>query len=195
MHAELGAVVCSGPMRRAQHTYVAFDTRVPAGDGPRGDDALAELAHRYFATRGPATLKDFSWWSGLAMRDAREGLARVTAMLESRTIDDRTYWFRDDATPARRSTVDLVQCYDEAIISYTESRDALRSADVTFDVPRHVDGFTHVVLWNGRLLGHWRPASSGDGIRVDVRLGSRPSARQRRALDQAIDRYRSFAEG
>jgi hypothetical protein len=194
MHAELCAVVCSGPMRAAQHTYAAFDTRVPAGDGPRGDDALAELAHRYFTTRGPATLKDFTWWSGLDTRDARDGLASVSPSLESRTVDDRTYWFRDGVTPARRSRVDLVQCYDEAIISYTESRDALRGGDVSFDVPRHIDGFTHVVLWNGSLLGHWRPVSSGDGTRVDVRLAGTPAARQRVALDRAIDRYRSFAE-
>jgi hypothetical protein len=194
MHAELSAVVCSGPTRGRQHTYAAFDTRVPASDGPSGDDALAELAHRYFTTRGPATLKDFSWWSGLAMGDARAGLAGATPTLESLTIDDRTYWFGDDALAPRASRVDLVQCYDEAIISYTQSRDALRGADVAFDVPRSIDGFTHVVLADGRLLGHWRPVPSGAGIRVEVRLAGTPSDRHRIALDEAIDRYRSFAE-
>ena len=39
------------------------------------DEALAELAGRYFASHGPATLKDFAWWSGLtrSRRQSRAG--------------------------------------------------------------------------------------------------------------------------
>ena len=69
-HAELHAAVCSGPMRGKVHTYAAFDTRVPPGVAHEGEAALAELARRWFTTRGPATLRDFAWWSGLPMADA-----------------------------------------------------------------------------------------------------------------------------
>ena len=34
------------------------------------DEALTKLAVRYFTSHGPATLKDFVWWSGLTVRDA-----------------------------------------------------------------------------------------------------------------------------
>ena len=40
--------------------------------GPSGDDALAELARRYFAAFSPATAADFATWSGLAGRRAVE---------------------------------------------------------------------------------------------------------------------------
>ena len=196
MHAELGAVLCSGPMRGKQHTYAAFDERVPAGDGPEGDEALGQLAHRYFTTRGPATLRDFGWWSGLSAADARRGLEVVGTGLESRAVDDRTYWFAPGAgaPPRRGPRIDLVQCYDETIISYTLSRDVLRTPDVAFDVPRQSDGFSHVVLSNGRLLGHWRAVPGGQGVRVEARTARPLGEADERALGDAIRRYTRFAQ-
>ena len=88
-HAELHAAVCSGPMRGKAHTYAAFDARVPPGVAHEGDGARAELARRYFATRGPATLRDFAWWSGLPMADARAGLAAAQSDLSSFERDER----------------------------------------------------------------------------------------------------------
>ncbi len=194
MHAELGAIVCSGPMRGKQHTYAAFDARVSGRVGPRGDDALGEIARRYFTTRGPATLRDFGWWSGLNAADARRGLEITRAALESRVVDERTYWFAGHTTELRGPTIDLVQCYDEAIISYTQSRDVLRTPEVAFDVPRQIDGFAHVVLLDGRLLGHWRAVSTGGGVRTGVRIAPPLDSRQERALGRAIERYTGFAQ-
>ncbi len=194
MHAELSAVVCSGPMRGRQHTYAAFDQRVPPGTGPVGDDALRELARRYFATRGPATLQDFVWWSGLSTPQARHTLELATPQLSSRAVDDRTYWFAEQTLPRTTSRVDLVQCYDEVIISYGHSRDALQTPRVTFPVPRHVAGFVHVLLLDGRLLGHWRTVQSRHGVEVQTRITTSVDRSERHALADAIERYRRFAE-
>src|SRR5882762_9944043 len=59
MRAELDAIVCSGAMRGKQHTYALLDERVPHGKTLNREEALAELARRYFTSRGPATLNDF----------------------------------------------------------------------------------------------------------------------------------------
>src|SRR5207249_11976962 len=127
MHAELHLAVCSGPMSGKQHTYAAFDDRV-TGDGPDGDEALASLAQRYFTTRGPATAKDFAWWAGLPAADANRGLAFAADHLQVRELDGRSYAFVDHGTHSSPGRVDLIQCYDEAIISYSQSRDVLRAA-------------------------------------------------------------------
>ncbi len=127
MHAELQAIICSGPMRGKEHTYAAFDQRAPRSNGPHGDEALAELARRYFTTRGPAELKDFVWWSGLSTADARRGLETARAHLVSRVVGDHTLWFADQRVPRATPRVDLVQCYDEVIISYSKTRDALQT--------------------------------------------------------------------
>ena len=65
MRAELDVLVCSGPLRGKQHTYVLLEERVPQAGTLERDEALAELTRRYFTSRGPATLKDYMGWSGL----------------------------------------------------------------------------------------------------------------------------------
>lgn len=192
MHAELTSVIRSGPMRGKQHTYAAFDQRSSVSNGPEGDEALAVLAWRYFSTRGPATVKDFAWWSGLNMPSARRGLELANSRLESWEVDGRTYWFVDqDVPPANRQAVDLVQCYDEMIVSYSESRDVLQRSEMSFPVPRYIDGYQHVALLEGRLLGHWRVTPGGS---VETRISVQLDADRQSALDRAIERYQRFAE-
>src|SRR3989442_2499270 len=74
MQAELDRVVISGARRGKQFTYALFDERVPPSPKRDRDEALHDLARRYFATRGPATAEDFAWWSGLSASEARRAI-------------------------------------------------------------------------------------------------------------------------
>jgi hypothetical protein len=83
MHAEVSGVLASGTPVRSRggalkQTYALFDERVPAGlqPAPAREEALAELAFRYFSSRGPATAKDCSGWSGLTVTAGQGGPAR-----------------------------------------------------------------------------------------------------------------------
>lgn len=192
MHAELTGVICSGPMRGKQHTYAAFNQRASM-DGPEGDEALGELAWRYFSTRGPATIKDFSWWAGLKMGEARRGLELAQSRLDTWQVDGRTYWFAgsDDLSEVAH-LAHMVQCYDEAIISYSESRDLLQHPRVSFPVPRYIDGYQHVVLLDGQLLGHWR--LNPDGF-IETRILSDRGDAVPTTLSHEIERYHQFLAG
>jgi hypothetical protein len=193
MHAELTAVVCSGPMRGKQHTYAPFDQQVPPKPGPGGDEALAELAWRYFSTRGPATLRDFAWWSGIRAGDARRALTMVRSRLTPREDDGRTYWFAERSiAPWDECQIDLVQCFDELIISYSESRDVLNGPLASFPVPRDLEGFRHVLMIGGRLLGHWRARPGRREADVETRTAASLSAEQQAELARAVDGYRRF---
>jgi winged helix DNA-binding protein len=193
LRAELDGVICSGPLRGFQQTYALFDDRVPPGNTLDREEALAELARRFFESRGPATLKDFSWWSGFTMRDARIGLEAVKASFMTADLEGRTYWY----APSRRSKpttakINLVQCYDESIISYSESRDVLQSEPVTFPVPRNLEGFVHVILCDGRLLGHWRILRSRRGSALETRLARSLTPEEESSLDAETSRYLQF---
>src|SRR5437773_6733489 len=63
MRAELDGIICSGARRDKQFTYALLDERAPQTRMLDRDEALAELARRYFTSHGPATLQDFVWWS------------------------------------------------------------------------------------------------------------------------------------
>jgi hypothetical protein len=137
-------------------------------------------------------LRDFGWWSGLPAAVARAALASIKGELSSFDVDGRTYWCAEVPRPRRGPCVDLVQCYDESIISYTETRDVLTTPAVSFPVPRHVDGFTHVVLGDGQLLGHWRTHRSRGGTEVETRIGRALDDREQRVLAAAVARYEQF---
>jgi hypothetical protein len=94
--ASLEGLLCQGVMRGRNPVFLAFDELPAHAKNPGREEALAELAGRYFASRGPATLQDLSWWSSLTMKEARAGLEAVGSKLEKETIDGQTYWFSPD---------------------------------------------------------------------------------------------------
>jgi len=146
-----------------------------------------ELARRYFSTRGPATARDFRWWAGLTAADARLGIDE--AGLESGDVDGRIYWSRGRGPIVRRRMADLVQCYDECIVSYSESRDVLSADGTVLGAGRSASGFQHVVLLDGRVAGRWRERQDRSvELRIDVHL----DAVATRAVTAAVVRYNAF---
>jgi hypothetical protein len=195
MHAELDAVICSGALKGKRHTYASLDERVPRTRSLNRDEALAALTGRYFTARGPATLKDYLRWSGLTAAEGRSGLDMVKSGLEHETIDGRTYWFAATAAKAKRrlsGVIDLVRGYDECILSYGESRDVLLGPLAASAIPRLEIGFTHAVLLDGRLIGHWRPTLERKSILIETYFYQPVSRGQAKALDAALERYGRF---
>ena len=196
MHAELDALVCSGPLAGRQHTYGLVDDRAPGARVMPADEALDTLTRRYFATRGPATLRDYMAWASLTAATARRGLAMVASDLEQSVIGGRTYWSALGTPPpprSRRPTVDLVQCYDEYVMSYTESRDILLSPGTTAIAPPARESiYSHAILLDGHLAGHWRHALEASRVVVDVYLYRALSPTAERALEAAVNAYGRF---
>lgn len=174
MHAEYDEVLISGAMQGKQQTYAAFDERVPPGPGYDEDQALAELARRYVATRAPVTAKDLAGWASLTLTQARRGLAAVESECVVTEIDGMSMWSMPGAVgPAGivpdGPVVNLIQGYDELIMSYFESRGLLTGAEPLLPVPDW-SSFTHAILVDGRLAGHWRHQFGKCGAVVEVQL-------------------------
>jgi hypothetical protein len=114
MNAELRGIICSGALKGKQHTYALLEEPAPRARSLTKEEALAELTLRYFTSHGPATLKDFRWWSSLLAADIRKGLEMVGSHLEHEVVDGLGYWFvTSSPTPkAARPTVQLLQGYD-----------------------------------------------------------------------------------
>lgn len=167
MHAELEGVICSGAMRGKQHTYALLDDRAPKARTLSRDEALAELALRYFTSHGPAQIKDYIWWSGLAAADARAGLDLVKDKLAEETFAGQVYWF-DPASPAFDAalpTVHLLPNYDEYIVGYTD-RTAVHEPEFKVEA-RGGPLFSHTVIVNGRLAGIWKRTLKKKAVEID----------------------------
>jgi hypothetical protein len=190
VQAELDALVCSGPRRGKQSTHALLDERVPgAGRVLDRDEALGELARRYFPTRGPATARDFAWWAGLTLADARRAIEVAGRRLARVEIDGAPYWMAAAAdTPPRRARAHLLPNYDEYFIGLVD-RGAIGAR------LGHVGSVTggngligHVVTVNGQLVGVWR--RTGDGLRLD--LAARLSPVERRLVAREVRRLGAF---
>jgi hypothetical protein len=167
MQAELDAVICSGARRGKHFTYALLDDRVPASKSISRDDALAELARRYFSSHGPAQLQDFTWWSGLRVGDARAGLEMVERDLAHDVVNGRTYWF---ATSARVRTAGrsayLLPLYDEFLIAYRDRSAALDASRWTRKTLR--DPFSAPIVVGGKVVGGWRSTIKRDRVIVTL---------------------------
>jgi hypothetical protein len=196
MWAELEGLVCSGPLEGRRQTYALLDQRVASGVSLSTDEGLAELTRRYFTSRGPATLRDFVRWGNLTTAQGRLGLATVVGQLEQAEVGGRVYWSApggNAASPAP-ARIDLVQGYDEMVMSYGESRDVLLSA--LTDQPAATDRppLLHAILLDGRLVGHWKHTLSRRGVMVDT-FWHRPIRHDEgAAMDAAVARLGSFFE-
>ena len=196
MRAELDAVICSGAPRGKQHTYALLDERAPRARSLPPDDALAELTRRYFTSHGPATLKDYMWWSSLTAGTARRGLEMLDSELERTVVAGRTYW--SSATPRGRRepspTAHLLQGYDEYVIAYSESRSVLNVASLSGLIPVGRVPFTHAVIVDGQFAGHWRRVVRAQAVTIEVQLRASLDGAQRDALEAAVGRYGRFME-
>lgn len=186
MYAELEGVICSGPRRGKQFTYALLAERAPAARPLPRDEALAELTRRYFRSHGPATLRDFVWWSGLRTADARRGLEMNQA--RPCDVDGLRYWTLGRAArwrSSRKTTVHLLPVYDEYLVAYRDHHAVPRPAYA-------IGNLQHALVCGGQVAGSWRTIPHNGGFVLEARPLRRLTAVERRALEQAVTRYRRF---
>ena len=169
MQAELDAVICSGGCRGRQFTYSLLDERVPASRTLSRDEALVELARRYFRSHGPAQIHDFVWWSGLTAAHARAAIAMLGSGLSSEVIDGKRYWSTEGVSAgerARRSSpaAYLLPLYDEYLIAYKDRSAALDAARWSRTIDR--DPFGAPIVVNGRVVGGWKRSVTDKTVEV-----------------------------
>jgi winged helix DNA-binding protein len=188
LRAELDGVVCNGPMAGKQFTYMLFDERVPATTKTfNRDEALAELAQRYFRSHGPATVQDFVWWSGLTVADARHAIELIDRELRKEMVEEELYVgprSRRTATPSKYST-HLLPAFDEYNVAYKARRLVIdgRAGLNTW-------GFLGpMIIVDGKAVGTWK-RTGAKAITLNMSNGLKKS--QKLAIAAAAERYTAF---
>jgi hypothetical protein len=196
MYAELEGLICSGPRRVKQFTYALLEERAPKVNPLSQDEALAELVKRYFTTRGPATLKDFTWWSGLTMADAKKGIEMVKSQFMSEVLNGQTYWFTGDTSLAasRESspTAHLLPNYDEYFIGLKD-RSAIgelaRQSGLADNSPALI---AHIIILDGQIVGGWKRILKKDSLVVQLNLIANLTKVEKQAIAEAAEQYGKF---
>ncbi len=194
IHAELDGIICSGAKRGKQQTYALLDERVPPTKALDQDEALAEFARRYFTSHGPATLRDFVWWSGLKVADARAALAMVSSQLIHEVIDGQTYWFSATSLPAKDSspTVHLLPNFDEYIVGYTDRRAIFDASHAPKLDARGNFLFNHTIAIDGQVVGTWKRTIKRDAVMLTPNFFMPLNKVEMDAFVMATRRYEAF---
>ena len=193
MHAELEGLICSGPRKGKQFTYALLEERAPKAKVLNRDEALHKIVVRYFTSRAPATLSDFAWWSGLTVKDGRDGAATLPSNFIHETINGKDYIINEAVPTApfskqqRSRATFLMPNYDEFGICYRD-RSAImgdRGRGIVFERPFIIDG---------EVFGSWKPVIKNKMAEVEASFFVSLNKSQQLAATQAIKRYKRYIE-
>lgn len=194
-HASLQGLIYQAAVRRNQAVFELIERLPPGTQFATREAALAELARRYFTSHGPATIQDFTWWSGLTATEARQGLEAVQAELVSMTVDGTNYWMAAD-TPAEPE-IDpqrayLLPGFDEYLLSYKDRTASISPEHQKLWMSNTNGMLLNTIMIGGQVLGQWRRSLEKKGVRVEVAPFIALNARQEAAIRAAAERYAEF---
>lgn len=186
-------LICFGAPRGKQQTFALLEEWVPAARPKAREEALAEVARRYFRTRGPATVRDFTWWTGLGAADAKAALSMVVGELEQTLVEGQAYWSgRGAAERAERATrAHLLPGFDEFLLAY---RDRSAVLEERYAKRLHAGGgaFSPSVAVDGRVSGTWRRTIKRGSVTLEATPFARWTKAEREAIAAAAERYGVF---
>jgi hypothetical protein len=217
MDAELDGLICSGPRVGKQFTYALMDARVPVATRLSPDEALAELAWRYFRSRGPATIYDFAWWSGLTIGHGKKAVDLLKDRLEHVVHNGQAYWSADAAATRLKAAatprpaagiprasrvlgagaaaprvsdagVILLPAFDEFTVAYKDRSDLLHSDHLS----KSAFGLKPVVLAQNRIQGIWRRTFKKNDLEVEVQPFGPITQRVETKIKKEIGHFKAF---
>ncbi len=157
-----------GPSDGNAQRFVLMDRWIRSPRSMEREEALAELVLRYFRSHGPATLKDFCWWTKLTLKDARTGLELVKSQLLDLTVEGTVYWMSRETAdlltgrdlqpgreiPGSRSVL-LLPGFDEFLLGYMDRSAALAPEYGALTVPGNNGMFKATIVAGGKVVGTW----------------------------------------
>lgn len=193
MCAELEGLICNGIKKGNKQTYALLDERVPEQVQLTRDEALENLARTYFLSRGPATLRDFIWWSGLPVRDARKALKMISSELIEKTIGEESLYLSKnfDFSLVQTDAVQILPAFDEYLIAYTD-RKAVINDEINKKAISNNGVFRPIVVVNGKVVGIWRRTTKKDKVVVEVDLFKSLKKSNMKLLEKEFELFGTF---
>ncbi len=197
--AQTGTLVL-GPTSGSQQTFARLDAWVANPRRLERDEALAELASRYFASHGPAGADDLARWSGLTLRDVRRGIEVAGRGIAERAISGRPFYLGAEAADAanadhgRREPAGLLLLpgFDEYLLGYRDRSAMLAPEHAEAIVPGGNGMFRSTIVADGEVVGTWGRRVGARAITIELEPFEALSQPQRDALAEAAGRYGRF---
>lgn len=188
--ASLEGLICQCQVNHNNATFISMD-ELPKSTLER-DDAIAELARRYFQSRGPATITDFMWWSGLLATDAKTGIKAIKSDLSTEKLGKKEYWFFEtettDYTISQRAH--LLPMYDEYFFGYKDRSASLEK--IYKNKIRLKKHYKPIIVINGQIIGTWKRTFKENSVKIEYNPFITLKKSDNNALAEAEQHYREF---
>lgn len=189
--ATLDGLICHGPKLGREATFVLVPEWIEPGSSLNREEALRNLALRYFSSHGPATERDFAWWAGMTLEEARLAI-KTTSDLVPVDLEGTIYWAVGNPPP--RETVEsgfLLPPFDEYLLGYRE-RSTILDQDQTKRVNPGGGMIKPTLVLNGEILGTWRSKVRKSRMEVSIQPFGDIDSNQKDLIDLAANRLADF---
>jgi hypothetical protein len=193
LRAQLDGITCNGITREKKLTHALLDERIPKSKKINKDEALGKLAQTYFSSHCPATLKDFIWWSGLSVNDARHALEMIKSNFIAEKIGEETYWLTHSFSipKIQKPSVFLLPSFDEFLISYKD-----RSASIILEHQKKAFSsngiFWPVIIVNGQATGMWKRKIKNDKVMIEIEFFIAPDKTTKKLILEKANAFGHF---
>jgi hypothetical protein len=192
-NAALHGLICFAATTNKEQTFALLDEWVAPTKEKTRDEALAELALRYFTSRGPVTLQDFIWWSGLSAGEARAGFEAIKSNLVQETVNKQIYWMPPEiGVPKDQASAFALPGFDEYLLGYKDRSAVLDSAHAEKVCPGGNGVFASTIVINGRVVGTWKRTIKKTSVEIIAKPFATLRKIERDAFDDAAERYAAF---
>ncbi|MFW0736647.1 winged helix DNA-binding domain-containing protein [Flavobacterium sp. T12S277] len=194
MYAELDGLVCNGKMKGKQQTYALLEERVPKPQTKlTEEEGLAKLALNYFESHGPATLLDFSWWSGFSPTSCKNIINAIELQLNSITVDNQIYWFKKELPPEDnfRESVHFLPAFDEILISY-KTREASILPEHQSKAFTNNGIFKPIIMENSKVIGIWKRTIKKEHTKIETQFFNETENHKKAVLFEGIKSFETY---
>ena len=195
------AWLVQGPLAGNQQLLVAFDDWIPVSRKLERQDAIAEFMLRYFLSHGPATVRDFAWWTQIPLTEVRAAFDQIRGRLVELEFGGASYWMSpetasllDDGVPGQRSVI-LLPGFDEFVLGYTDRSLVLAPEHANKIVPGGNGVFKKTIVAGGEVIGTWARAGTSRSAAVVPELFDESSPlgpAAQTAFNKAAEQYLAF---
>jgi hypothetical protein len=193
-HSALHGLICQTTTFKNVPNYILIQDLPDKGKTMLREEALSEIALRYFTSRSPATISDFTWWSGLTISDARATIEANKSKFQNVELEGQTYWFIQPEDSSNRSghSVHLLPGFDEFLLGYKDRSASLEPQFITQWCPGMNGMFMPFIVKNGEVIGLWKKSVKKGNISIDSSFFRENKTLNVTDQQQAADYYRSF---
>jgi len=195
--AIIEGLICYGPDRGREATFVRAKGWLPKARIPEENEAKEFLLRHYLRAYGPATVRDFSKWSGIPMQEAKLIWDSIQEEVAEVSVEGtKAFVLREDlreleASALSETVVRLLPSFDPYMLAHEDKSHLVQSQHYK-RVYRGQGWLSPVILLDGRVVGLWSREKKGKKCVVKTELFEKLPKKVLAAIDAELERVARF---